>query len=755
MSASRNDRLEAWFHRLASLAPEARAVELEPLRESEPDLAAEVESLLEAHDRAGVMDRLTDRIAPAPVDEIVPPAEFVGRSVGRFRIERLIARGGMGDVYAGRDQRLGRDVAMKFLPAWLSRDPSARDRFLVEARIVSSIDHPNVCTLLEIGETQDGRTFLVMPLYEGESLDRRLVRGPLDPREATALALQAARGLAAAHERGVVHRDVKPANLFITDEGPLKVLDFGVAKLADVTLTGPGQTPGTRRYMAPEQAAGHSVDARADLWSLGVVLREMVTGARPPLQWVGVQTGSTEDGTTTVTGRGATELPAGLERILARLLAADIDDRYPAASHVVEELSGFLAEPDDSAAWAVGDRSAPSTEDPRASVRGSGEGGRRRSRLVPGGVAAALAALGLLILGSWWSGRQARESADGAPADTDPRSGPVQPDGRVGVQARAYYERGRYQWNLRTEDGLRRALEHFEQAIALEPDYAAAWAGLSDTYNLLEQYRQLPPDSARPLALRAAERSLELDSTLAEAWTARAELHAMNREWTQAERMYRRAVDLDPKYATARHFYGWFLTHVGRHEAAIAQLEEASREAPVAAIIDGDLAHAYLNAGRYREADSLSRSTLEFMPSSLHSKVARVMLHQARGTAESTYPHPDSLPAFDDPLVEVYALGVIGRSERVDSIVDAQIDRAGGSAEVHPRAAFFMAAAYLALHDEEKGLDWLERAVTGGVSLGPFSLFGPVFDPVRDTPRFREIVRRMGLAEDRMRPPRI
>src|SRR5690606_10697624 len=153
-----------------------------------------------------------------------------------------------GDVYRARDPRLGRELALKFLPRWMGRDPAARERFLVEARVVCSIDHPNVCLLLGLGETDDGRLFLVMPHYEGETLKSRLRRGPLPLREAVDLALQLARGLDAVHRRGIVHRDIKPANILITADGSVKILDFGVAKLTDVELTRTGQHPGTASY---------------------------------------------------------------------------------------------------------------------------------------------------------------------------------------------------------------------------------------------------------------------------------------------------------------------------------------------------------------------------------------------------------------------------------------------------------------------------------------------------------------------------
>ncbi|MFW6084576.1 MAG: protein kinase domain-containing protein [Gemmatimonadota bacterium] len=317
------DRIEESFHRLAPLDPASRSVELAEVSAEDPELAREIESLLIAHDSESGLDRLTEKVAPRPMGP-GQPASLEGSSIGHYEVGALIGRGGMGDVYRGRDPRLDREVALKLLPPWLGRDPSARERFLVEARVVSSIDHPNVCTLLEMGETDDGRLFLVMPFYRGQTLKTRLSSGALPVEEAIDVALQSARGLAAAHERGVVHRDVKPANLLLTEPGRVKILDFGVAKLVDVSLTRPGQHPGTAQYMAPEQASGAEVDARTDLWSLGAVLYEMLTGERP--------------GPASAVRAGLESVPAVLAELVGRLLAESPADRYPDARSLAEDL---------------------------------------------------------------------------------------------------------------------------------------------------------------------------------------------------------------------------------------------------------------------------------------------------------------------------------------------------------------------------------------------------------------------------------
>ena len=201
---------------------------------------------------------------------------------GKYRINGEIGRGGMGVVYEAEDLRLKRPVALKFLPAELTDNPEARQRFVHEAQAASILDNPHICTIHEIGEGEDGRMFIAMALCHGESLRTMIRRGPVAPAEALSLAAQVAEGLAAAHAAGIVHRDIKPANILVTREGTARIADFGLAKIAgEARLTRDGRAVGTVAYMSPEQLQGAEVDARSDVWSLGVVLYEMLTGRLP------------------------------------------------------------------------------------------------------------------------------------------------------------------------------------------------------------------------------------------------------------------------------------------------------------------------------------------------------------------------------------------------------------------------------------------------------------------------------------------
>ena len=319
----------------------ARAAYLDAACGADVELRREVESLLAAHEQSGVLDRLARDIAPlaSRLREPGPSSPIVGRTIGRYRVIDRVAGGGMGIVYKAMDERLSRTIALKFLHPRLGADDSAAERFRIEARAVAALEHPNVCTVHEIGETDDGQLYLAMPLYDGETLQQRIARGPLAVDEAVAIAVQIARGLAKAHGRGIVHRDIKPSNVFVTDDGVAKILDFGIAKLADVMITGTAGPLGTVAYMSPEQARNARVDQRTDVWSLGVVLYEMLAGQRP---FDGGSASAVmariEHDEPAPLSMQRSDVPPALDRVVARSLAKSPDDRY----HTTLELERDL-----------------------------------------------------------------------------------------------------------------------------------------------------------------------------------------------------------------------------------------------------------------------------------------------------------------------------------------------------------------------------------------------------------------------------
>lgn len=271
---------------------------------------------------------------------------MIGSNVSHYSILEKLGEGRMSVVFKALDTRLKRPVALKFLPAELTIYAEAKERFVQEAQAASALDHPNICTIYEIDETENGQMFICMAYYEGETLKARIERGPQKLNEAVSISIQVAQGLVKAHGQGIVHRDIKPANILITEERQVKILDFGLAKLAGQTgITRAGTIMGTVAYMSPEQAQGKEVDHRTDIWSLGCVLYEMVTGELPfrgENEQAMVYSVLNEDQQPVTSLRS--KIPMGLERIVHKVLKKSPEERYQHADELLIDLRAIQKE---------------------------------------------------------------------------------------------------------------------------------------------------------------------------------------------------------------------------------------------------------------------------------------------------------------------------------------------------------------------------------------------------------------------------
>ena len=272
---------------------------------------------------------------------------MIGKTISHYRIIEKIGGGGMGIVYKAQDINLDRLVALKFLPPTFYQDDEAKQRFILEAKAASSLQHQNICTIHEIDETEDlpavagGQLFICMDCYDGETLKSKIANGSLDSIETIKIILQIAEGLNKAHEKGIIHRDIKPANIFITNEGIVKILDFGLARsLGKDQLTEIESTTGTCNYMSPEQVLGEEVDQRTDIWALGIIMFEMLTGKLP------FDSNYNQSIIYSILNKELeleklkTQVPESIGQIIFKCLKKDTDERY----QLIEELMFELKE---------------------------------------------------------------------------------------------------------------------------------------------------------------------------------------------------------------------------------------------------------------------------------------------------------------------------------------------------------------------------------------------------------------------------
>jgi TolB-like protein len=551
--------------------------------------------------------------------------------LGPYEVIRLLGAGAMGEVYSARDTRLGRLVAVKLLPDALASDPARVGRFRQEALAAGALSHPNVVSVHDVGMAGDA-FFVVSELIDGVTLRDRIQAGGLTSTMALDVVGQAASGLAAAHQKGILHRDLKPENIMITPDDRVKILDFGVAKMSPVAedrdvlgstptaaaATQPGTLVGTVCYMSPEQLGGETLDGRSDVFSLGVILYEMLAGRRPFV-------GATPAQVIASILRDVPTLPPDVPRpaaeIVNRCLAKRPSERFasarelaaaaeqavrrvrdgvvigaPALAPAVETTVAVLpftyagAEPDQQyfsdglteqliheltrvrglrvIAW----HSASKLREPEGAIeiaRGLGAhvvllGSVRRL----GGRVRIAARLVQTSSGYYlWSETYDRELVDlfsiqdeiaRAMAQTLERSLSARvktPPSPARLEAYDLYLRGRYVANRRSEDGLRQSVECFEQALAIDDRFAPAHAGLADACCLLADYGIKAPREVIPLARQSALRALELDPRSAEAHASYALIRSLcDWEWEEAEALYRRSIELNPGYSAARHW---------------------------------------------------------------------------------------------------------------------------------------------------------------------------------------------------------
>jgi len=784
-----------------------------------------------------------------------------GARLGPYEVQGSLGAGGMGEVYRARDTRLGRDVALKVLPEGVSLDRDRLARFQQEARMASSLNHPNIITVHDVGEG-DGVSFIVMELAEGRTLRAFLASGPLVPRRVLELGSQLADGLARAHSAGIVHRDLKPENIVVTADGLVKILDFGLARPApemdpstanDVStlsrLTDPGTVMGTVGYMSPEQASGASVDFRSDQFALGAILYELATGTRPFRRDTPAETLTAilreEPPPIAALCPGA---PPGLVRIVTRCLSKSASGRYAStldlSRDLHEELALVSTAPAPAATaprrpssrWAVpavgllavavaagllsrhGERGTPigslailpfvnASGDPELDYLSDGltenlinsisqvpnlrviarsSVFRYKGRdVTPEQVAQELKVRAVLMgrvserggslavsaelvdaseSAHLWGAQYNRRPSELLATEEDiareisenlrpkltgqEREHLVRSDTHDDEAYRLYLK-GRYFWNLRTRGDMQKAISYFRQAIERDPGYAKAYSGLADTQSMLGlyYYQFAPPRDTFAPARAMAQRAIELDPSLGEAHASLAFISFYyDWDWVTADREFQRALDLNPADTNARHQYSHYLLAVGRVDASLEQARRAVDLDPISAMMTTHLGEHYYLARQLDLAIPELKRALELSP---RFPVAHMLLGEAYLQARTYHAAELEFLSVEEAfagtsraraaVARTHALG--GRLAEARRETEAlATDRSGDYI-----APVDLAWCYAALGKRDRAMEWLEKAFAERSSALVYLRIEPPFDPLREDPRFAELVHRMAF----------
>jgi serine/threonine protein kinase/tetratricopeptide (TPR) repeat protein len=799
----------------------------------------------------------------------IPP----GKRLGRYKVRSQIGAGGMGEVYLAQDTKLDRKVALKILPAEVAADRNRMNRFVQEAKTASALNHPNIITIYEI-EQIDSVNFIATEFIDGETLRQRMRNAPMKLGAVLDVSVQTASALAAAHAAGILHRDIKPENVMLRRDGIVKVLDFGLAKLTEqkaatsvdaeaptegLINTEPGMVMGTAIYMSPEQARGLNVDARTDIWSLGVVLYEMVAGCLPFAGSTSTEVLASVlgDKETQPLARYSREVPAELERIVSKALRKEREQRYQTTKDLLLDLQSLKQQlefeaklerstPPDGSGGAIvtggggitisEDRGSPQSEAPELST------GRPRSRKA----VTSLAVLPLLNASAdpdmeylsdgiteslinnlsqlpklrvmaratvfrykgqevdpqqvgrelsvqavltgrvlqrenrliikvelvhttdgsqLWGEQYNRQLADIFAVEEEiaheiaeklrlklssreqKRMAKRHPEN---TEAYQLYFKGRYYWNKWTAEGTKRGIEYFQQAIAVDPSYALAYAGLADCYgSMTGQGIGLSPAEAFQRARAAAVKALTLDDTLAEAHTSLG-LIKLNHDWdwSGAEREFKRAIELNPNYPTPYHWYSHYLIVMDRFEESLIMSKRGLELDPLDLEMNAHLAWHHYFARQYDQTIEQCLQTIAMDPN----------FHETHWFLGWAYAQTGQYAKAVDALQEAialsggspemtaelgYAYAVFGKNDEARKILD-ELKELSERKYVSP---YCLALIYAGLGEKDQALEWLEKAYQKRVAFLIYLGRQPQFDALRSDSRFADLLRRVGLPQ--------